>query len=166
MPATEQTQKIDRGTTLVSWKFSEIPKYDYTRRWYVVMTIIGLALLAFAIFSKNPLFAFIIVIAWALFFYRSRQKPAMLTAAVTEDGITVGKDFYSYDDLNNFWIIYKPPAKTVYVSFKSAFRPILGIALENADPVEVRKQLKRFLQEDLSKEDETASDAFGRLFKI
>ena len=156
----------DRGAVLVSWKFPEIPRYRYTRGWYVWMSIFGVGLLTFAIMSNNPLFAFIIVIAWALFFYRSRQKPTTLTVSVTEDGVGVGKDFYSYDDLRNFWIIYKPPAKTLYLSFKASMRPIFSIALEDADPVEIRKQLKRFIAEDLEKEDESASDAFGRLFRI
>lgn len=164
--ATAQKTDNDHGAALVTWKFPEIPKYRYTRAWYVWMCIFGGGLLVFAILSSNPLFAFIIVIAWALFFYRSRQKPALLVVTVTEDGVGVGKDFYSYDDLRHFWIIYKPPAKTLYLSFKSSIRPILSIALEDADPVAIRKQLKRFMAEDLDKEEESSSDAFGRLFRI
>ncbi len=164
--ATTEKNGVDHGTALITWKFPEIPKYHYSRTWYIVMSIIGTAFLTFAILSNNPLFAFIVVIAWALFFYRSRQKPSMLTTTIYEDGVGVGKDFYSYDDLKEFWIIYKPPAKTLYLSFRTSMRPIFSIALEDTNPVEVRKQLKRFIPEDLSKEDESASDAFGRLFRI
>lgn len=164
--ATTPTKNTEHGAILVTWKFPEIPKYRYTRAWYIWMSIIAAAMLTFAAFTSNPLFAFIIVISWALIFYRSRQKPGLLTASVTEDGLTVGKDFYPFDDLKNFWLIYKPPAKTLYFSFKSSITPILSIALENGDPVEIRKQLKRFLAEDLSKEDESTSDAIGRLFRI
>lgn len=156
----------DHGEKLVTWRFSDRPIYNYSRRWYLIMTAIGLALLVFSVFTKNPLFAFIIVIGWALFFYRARLKPAILEAAVTEDGVEAGKDFYSYDDLKNFWVIYKPPAKMLYLSFKSALRPVLGITLDEANPVQIRTQLRRYLEEDLAKEDEAASDAIGRLFKI
>lgn len=166
MAQPEQKQATDHGSSLLSWDFPEIPQYAYTRTWYTVMTVIGLVLLAYAVFSKNPLFAFIVIIGWSIFYYRARQKPRMLTATVFEDGVGIGKDFFSFDDIKNFWIIYKPPAKTIYISFKSALRPMMGIALEDANPVEIRKQLRRFIQEDLSKEDEATSDAIGRLFRI
>lgn len=166
MATTAKPTNEDHGKTLVSWTFPEVPNYRYSRTWYLIMTALGVALLVFAVFSRNPLFAFIVVIAWALIFYRSRQQPRTLAASITEDGIEIGKNFFPYDDLKNFWLIYKPPAKTLYVSFKSALRPILGIALEDANPVEIRNQLRRYLQEDLSKEDEATSDAIGRLFRI
>ncbi|MFH0828914.1 MAG: hypothetical protein V1907_01915 [Candidatus Kerfeldbacteria bacterium] len=166
MAQPEQNQVIDHGSSLLSWKFPEIPHYAYTRMWYAIMTVIGLALLTYAIFSRNPLFAFIVIIGWSIFYYRSRQKPRVLTATIFEDGIGIGKDFFPFDDIKNFWIIYKPPAKTIYFTFKSALRPLIGIALEDANPVEIRKQLRRFIQEDLSKEDEATSDAIGRLFRI
>ncbi len=164
--ATIAQNEYHHGAALVSWKFPEIPRYHYSRAWYIVMSVIGIGVFTFALLSNNPLFAFIIVITWALFFYRSRQRPTILTASITEDGIVVGKDFYGYDDLKEFWVIYKPPAKTLYLSFKASMRPIFSIAIEDADPVEIRKQLKRFITEDLEKEDESASDAFGRLFRI
>lgn len=164
--AETTNQSIDHGKVLLSWTFPEVPVYRRSRGWYVGMSILGLALLAFAVFTRNPLFAFIIAIAWALIFFRTSQKPRRLTANVTEDGISVGKDFFPYDDIAAFWIIYKPPAKTLYLRFKSSFRPILGMALEDADPNKLRSELRRFLDEDLSREEEPASDAYGRLFKI
>ncbi len=160
-PATE-----DHGKTLVSWTFPEVPNYQYSRTWYLVMVGVAIGLLTFAVFTSNPLFAFIVIIAWALIFYRSRQKPKVLKASITEDGIEVGKNFFPFDDLRSFWLVYKPPAKTLYMNFKSALRPILGVNLEDANPVEIRNQLRRYLQEDLSKEDESTSDAIGRLFRI
>lgn len=164
--AEPSSTKTDHGKTLLSWTFPEVQAYQRSRGWYVGISVVGLLLLTFAIFNRNPLFAFIIVIAWALIFFRATQKPRLLTANVTEDGLQVGKDFFAYDDLAAFWIIFKPPAKTLYLRFKSALRPILGISFEDTNPNKLRAELRRFLQEDLSREDESASDAYGRLFKI
>lgn len=166
MAVTSTSTSEDHGKTLVSWAFPEVPNYRYSRTWYLIMITVGIGLLVFAVFTSNPLFAFIVVIAWALIFYRSRQKPKTIQAAITEDGVEVGKNFFPFDDLRSFWLVYKPPAKTLYMNFKSALRPILGITLEDANPVEIRNHLRRFLQEDLSKEDEETSDAIGRLFRI
>ncbi|MBI5467217.1 MAG: hypothetical protein HY975_03320 [Candidatus Kerfeldbacteria bacterium] len=157
----------DHGDTLISWKFPEVPKYSRSRRWYVGLAVFGLATLAWSIYDRNFLFAVIIVLSLAIIYFQSRQEPRMLSIEVTEDGLAIGKDFFVYDDIKNFWIIYTPPVvKTLYLSFKSSLRPILGISLEDANPVEVRKHLLKYLAEDLEKEDEPASDAYGRLFKI
>lgn len=164
MPTPPDT---DHGDILISWKFPEVPKYSRSRRWYVGLIVFGVATLAWSIYDRNFLFAVIIVLSLAIIYFQSRQEPRMLSIDITEDGLVIGKDFFSYDDINKFWIIYKPPVvKTLYLNFKSSMRPVLGISLEEANPVEIRKHLLRFLAEDLEKEDEPASDAYGRLFKI
>jgi len=165
---TAQTNpQPDRGTTLLTWKFPEVPRYVRSRAWYVWMTMAGGALFIWSIYDRNFLFGVIVVLALTIVFFQSRQSPRILTAEITDEGIAVGKDFFGYDDIRNFWIIYKPPVvKMLYVTFKSNFRPVLGIALEDADPVKIRKELLRFTSEDLEREDEPASDAYGRLFKM
>lgn len=165
--AETKSQPADHGKILASWRFPEVPVYTRNRGWYVGISLLGVLLLVFAVFSRNALFAIIIVMAWALIFFRAQQHPTWITAKVTEDGIEVGQDFFAYDDIANFWLIYKPPqVKTVYIRFKSFVRPILGIALEDTNPVSLRRHLKKYLPEDLSREDEPASEAYGRLFKI
>lgn len=166
--ATPQEQRnTEHGKILLSWKFPEYAKFRRTRGWYVAMSLLGVALIVWSVFDRNPLFAIIVIIAWAVIFFRSRLEPLMLTAIVTGDGVQIGRDFYPYDELAKFWVIYKPPeVKTLYLKFKSALRPILGISLEDADPVKLRAELKRFLTEDLEQEEEPASDSYGRMLKI
>lgn len=165
--ADPKQQAGQHGRTLISWTFPELPRYNRTRRWYVGMSVLGVALLAWSFYDRNLLFAIIVLLVLAIVFFQSRREPNTLTTNVTEDGLEIGRDFFSYDDIAKFWIIYKPPqVKTFYLRFKSALRPILGIPLENTNPVKLREQLLRFLQEDLEQEEEPASDAYGRLFKI
>jgi hypothetical protein len=86
---------------------------------------------------------------------------------IREDGLEIGRNFYSYRDLNNFWIIYQPPeVKKIYVSFKSRIAAPLVISLENQNPLKIRKTLLEYLPEDLEKEEEPASDSLSRTFKI
>lgn len=167
MANTINTATEDHGKNLVSWDFKEFPSYQRTRRWYLGITITGIVLLILAVLERNPLFAVIIVLGWALIFFRPQQQPRNIATRVTEDGVEVGRDFFPYDEINKFWIIYKPPlVKMLYINFKSSLRPLLGIPLEDTDPVKLRNNLRRFLEEDLEKKEEPASDAFGRLLKI
>ncbi|MBI4092850.1 MAG: hypothetical protein HY420_02905 [Candidatus Kerfeldbacteria bacterium] len=167
MPDRQTIQPTDHGKTLISWRFPEVPRYQRSRGWYIGMSVFVLLVLVWSIYDRNPLFAIIIVLAFTIIIFQSRQKPNILTINITEDGVEIAKNFYAYDDLARFWIIYKPPlAKTLYLRFKSSLRPVLGIPLEGTDPVKLRRELLRFLSEDLEKEEEPASDAVGRLFKI
>lgn len=159
-------QAADHGDVLLEWKFPEVPTYRRGRRWYFAMAAFGVATIAWSIYDRNPMFAIIILLFLAIVFFQSRQTAKTLTARVREDGIEIGRNFYDYDDVRNFWIIYRPPAKALYMRFKSAFRPILGISLEDVDPAKLRKVLVKYLSEDLDQEEEPASDAYGRLFKL
>lgn len=163
----QTTNEIDRGATLVSWKFPEVPQYNRGRQWYIGMSVFGLAVIAWSVYDRNFLFGVIIVLALAIIFFQSRQNVRTLQAEITEEGVAVGRDFFSYDDIRTFWIIYRPKQiQKVYLSFKSALRPTLDIPLADADPVKVRKELLRFVTEDLEKDEISASDAFGKLFKV
>ena len=165
--AEQQSSTTDHGQVLLTWAFHEFPRYRRGRRWYVGMIGLGLALLGWSLYDQNPLFAIIVVIGWAIIFFRARQEPILLNANITEDGIEIGKDFYAFDDLAAFWVIYRPPqVKTLYLRFKAATRPILGIDLEDTDPVKLRAVLREYLNEDLDQEDEPASDAYGRMLKM
>jgi hypothetical protein len=157
----------DYGKILHSWEFPEYMQYKRTRVWYIVMGIIAVALLVWAIWSNNFLFAIIVIIISLIFIFQERRKPMNIKLNIREDGLEIGRNFYSYRDLNNFWIIYQPPeVKKIYVSFKSRIAAPLVISLENQNPLKIRKTLLEYLPEDLEKEEEPASDSLSRTFKI
>jgi len=101
-----------------------------------------------------------------IIFLHSTKKPDKVSLAITEDGLEVGNNFYLYKEIKKFWIIYEPPdVKNLYFDFKG-LRPTLIIPLENKNPVQIRKILLDYLDEDLEKEDESLSEYLGRKLKI
>jgi len=165
----EKVNKIqnNHGKILMKWSFPEFPKYERTRGWYIGAAIIGGGILIFAMVTGNFLFAIIIVIVAIIIFMRTTSEPARLKARITEDGIEVGTQFYPYKEFKNFRIIYEPPeVKDLYFEFKGSIRPCLAISLEDQNPVKVREILLNFIDEDLSRENESLSDGMGRIFKI
>ena len=56
--------------------------------------------------------------------------------------------------------------KNLYLEFKNSLRPRLTIPLEDINPVNARKILKNYLDEDLEKDTEPTSEALGRKLRL
>ncbi len=158
----------DYGQKLASWKFPEYVDHKRGRGWYIGFFLVGGLASAYALFTANFLFMVIILIIWTIMYVNTKRKPVTLKMNVFEDGLQVeGRKFYPWEDVNSFWIIYRPPeAKYLYVNFKSDIRPDLVIPLERSNPVKIRSILIRYVAEDLSKEDESLSEILSREYKL
>lgn len=162
-----QATPADHGAILQSWHFPEYPSYQRGRRWYLIAIVIGAGLIIWSVATSNFLFGIIIVMTGVIFVTQSRRNAHNVVVQITEDGIVMGQSFYRYADIKNFWIVYEPPhIKKLYLSFKEPLRPLLAILLENENPVNVRRTLRRFLDEDLNEDTEPSSDSISRLLKI
>jgi len=160
-------QPRDYGKILHSWEFPEYTQYTRTRNWYIVIGIIATAILIWTIFDRNFLFAMIIIIAVLIYIFQQRREPMNVKLNIREDGLEIGRNFYNFRDMQNFWIIYEPPdVKKIYFSFKSKISAPLVISLEKQNPLIIRKTLLQYIPEDLEKEEEPASDSLSRTFKI
>jgi len=73
---------------------------------------------------------------------------------------------YVWPEIDNFWFVYEPPIKNLYLTFKSRLKPNLTIPLNQENPLQIRKFLSQYLKEDLDKEGEPTADALGRLLKL
>ncbi|MFA5069854.1 MAG: hypothetical protein WC528_01085 [Patescibacteria group bacterium] len=167
MPDNNQKEKIDHGKTLAAWIFPEFIVHKRGKAWYLTALILTAAVLIWSIFAKNYLFILIIVIIGIIFILQNRQSPPLIECRIKEDGIELSRNFYPFHDLKKFYIIYQPPlVKNIYFDFKSAVRPTLPIPLEKENPLKIREILKKYLDEDLEKEDEPTSDALSRVLKI
>jgi len=157
----------DNGEIFFSWEFPEYFKYERSKLWYLGMGILGGILLIYCLFAKNFLFALIVIMVGIIIFLYEAKEPLNVSFSITEDGLELGRNFYPWKDLKNFWIIYEPPKiKTLYFIFKNAWRPRLNIPLLDQNPLKIREKLLEYLDEDLEKEEEPISDSFGRFLKL
>lgn len=155
------------GNPIHEWTIQEYEQYERGKRWYVVMTILGAALLLYALFSGNFLFALVIVLFAMILYLQSHQKPPRLPFVITDLGIIVGRHFHLYSELESFYIVYRPPeVKTLFFETKNAFSPSLRVPLLDVDPVEIRFSLLEFLKENIEKEDEPLSDQIARNLRL
>lgn len=157
----------EHGKILMSWSFSEDDHYERSWMWYVGILLVGLLFLVYAIMVNNFLFALIILISVIIIFTYSVKEPTEVNITITDNGIAIGKKFFSYEQLKNFWIVYNPPqVKKLFFNPKSRIMPELTVSLGDENPLKVREMLLKYLEEDLDREEEPLSEEVARWFKI
>ena len=167
MPQDLTKERINFGEIVYSWSFKEYEKYERGARWYWVMSVVGLALVAYAFLTQNYLFGIIIVLFAIIIFLQDKNEPVEIPFAIAETGIIIGHKFYRYSELKDFWVIYNPPeVKVLYFGLKEVFKHRLYIPLMDMDPRPIHKYISRFVDENLEEEDEPFSDKIGRLLKL
>ena len=161
------TDDLSLGEVYHEWTIPEYERHERGQRWYIIMITLGLAGVIYGMVEENFLFSLIILLAAIIMFLQSHQEPIQVYFQITELGVAVGSRFYPYSELDEFYIIYNPPAvKTLFIKMNSALRPMIRVPLLDVDPNEVRFSLRQNLPEDTEKEEEPLSDTFARQWKI
>ncbi len=159
--------RTDFGKVYANWNFPEYGTNWRNGQWYGWAIGAGAVLLLYAILTGNFLFGVIVALTGVIFYFQTIQPPLTVNVQITDEGIKVGKIFYSYLDIEAFWMIYEPPeVKNLYIEFKNVLRPRLGIPLQNEKPLEIRDLLLKHLPENKEREHEPISDGLSRFFKL
>ncbi|MSU75378.1 MAG: hypothetical protein EXS55_02595 [Candidatus Magasanikbacteria bacterium] len=167
MPQNLAQEDVNIGPIIYQWTVKEYEQYTRDRRWYVIMGVLALAMIAYGVVAANYLFALIIILFGIILYLHHMQDPLEITFIMTETGIVLGKKYYHYSELKNFWLIYNPPdVKNLYFSLHNVIKHRLQIPLLDYDPRPIRTYLSQYLTEDLEQEEEPLSDRVGRLFQL
>lgn len=163
----EDQKASELGETLIHWRFPEYPDRERSIGGWLVMGILGVVLFIIALATANFLFAVVLVLVALIYMMQARNHPRLINFVLREDGIAIGDDEYRYEEIDRFWIVYKPGrVQSIFFHFKSNLRPYLSIPLGDANPLRVRDTLRRYLFEDLEKEDEPVTEEIARELKI
>lgn len=155
------------GDVLHEWTIQEYDQHERGIWWYMFMIVLGLALVFYGIVSGNFLFSLIIILFAIIMFLQAHQTPPQVPFQITELGVVIGRRFYPYSELKEFYLIYNPPEiKTLFIDTNSPLKPMLRIPLLDTNPVDLRHTLREYLPEDTEKEAEPLSDTFARRWKI
>lgn len=159
--------KTNIGQVLLRWNFMEFKRIHRPRSWWIIAGLITASLVIYSVFAGNFLFALIILIIAILLINEFRRNPRRLECQITNTGIAVGKKFWRYSEIDHYWIAYHPPEVTnFYFSPKNPLDPRVPVHLSNINPLNLRKLLNKYIEEDLSREDMPTSEALSRLLKL
>lgn len=166
MPEEQTTS--DQGGEIMSWQVPEYEKHQRNKSWYIIAGAIGLLFLVYAIYTKNFLFAVILIVVALIMILHDSREPDLVKISITDEGIIVGRKFYDYDEIKNFSVVYKPKqeVKNLYFEFKNVLRQRLSIPLENMNPLSIRENLLKYLPEDLDRTDHSLSEGLAKMFKL
>lgn len=166
-PLEDQEEFQEVGTSLISWETWDYPPVERSRTWYVIASILGAAMLVYAIVTANYLFAIILLMIGVILLMNGLRHPKRVEIHITNLGIVIGDTFHDYKDIKDFALVYEPPiVKNLYIDFNSVLRPLISISLEDIDPNLVREALLPFAFENLQREDEALTDILRRVYKL
>ena len=167
MPKDLTRENAVLGTVVFSWDVKEYDQYDRSLGWYFVMTFIAAALITYSIITANYLFALVIVLFGIVLYLHEMQAPLRVQFALTTTGMVLGRKFYRYTELKNFWIVYQPgQVKNLYFTISGLFRHRLQIPLMDSDPLAIRQHLIKFVTENPDEEEEPVTDHLARVLKL
>lgn len=152
----------------ISWEVPEYEKYERGKGWYIFSSMVAFLLILYSFLTGNFLFAIIIIIATIVVVLHDGQETVLVKISLTDEGVVVGRKFHDYDEFKDFSIVYKPKQgiKNLYFEFKSVVRPRLSIPLEKMNPLIIRENLLKYLEEDLDRTDQPLSEELAKLFKL
>ena len=149
------------------WEVPAFHKPERSKAWYFGLAVLSVLLIAYAVWTANFLFAFIIFLSAIIMLLVGSQEPRDVLVQVGDNGIVVDGKLQLYQDIGNFGIVYQPPiSKVLYIEPKSKLSQRLRLELADQDPVQLRTHLRQYLQEDLDLQGEHLSDIVGRLLRI
>ena len=165
--STKLGEGVLTGDVIHQWTIQEYDQHQRGVRWYIIMITAGLLFVVYGLMSNNFLFSLIIILAGIILFIQSHQAPPQVLFQITELGVVIGRKFYNFSELKNFFIIYQPPeVKNLFFQTSNTIHPILSIPLLDENPVTVRETLLEFIDEDLDTEKEPISVTIARRWRM
>ncbi len=167
MPKDLTRDIVPVGKVMYEWWIKEFEQYERSRRWYIIMLLLAGFCVIYGFLTNNYLFALIIILLGIIMYLHELQEPLMVYFAITETGIILGKKYYRFSELKDFYMLYNPPiVKNLYFSLDNRVKYRLVIPLLDFDPRPIREYLEQYLTENVEIEDEPTIDKLARVLKI
>lgn len=156
---------INPKKILFRWRAPEFETYEKDRKWYLIVSLVLLAIVGYAIYTNSPVMAITFILIGVLGYIYVGKEPRILDFAITLDGVIAGNEIFEFDNMKSFWIFYEPPyQKTLSLRTKSSLMPFVHIPIHDQNPVEIREHLLDFVPEE--KQEAGLVDTFERIFHI
>ena len=154
-----------KESVLLAWKAKEYPEYTLTKRYYLAVSVIFLAIIGYAIYTKDWYGIGIVVVLSIIMVWYQRQTPKERIYRFSQLGLYVDNHFYPYNEMYSFWFLLKTPEKSLNIIFQKKYLPQLTIILNGTDPLKIRQTLGKYIPEE-SNRTENIADTMMRWFRL
>lgn len=140
---------LHNETITFSWETPEFEFKEKRKDWYWIVGIISVILVVVAIILGNYLFAFLIVMGAFLMIRLATKEPLVIPVEISESGVKVYNQMYSYDHLFSFWIRSNNQGEAILLLLSNQkISPILSLTIDpNIDLLMLREYLNQFIPE-------------------
>jgi len=137
------------GEVLLHWQAPEHEPLELGPRSTIVVTILLIAIIAYALYTNSPLMAITFILVGVVGYLLLYREPRILSFFVTAKGIIAGNEFYEYDTLESFFIYTEPPFEGILsVQTNGKLVPYVHIPVMNIDIDVMRDTLDEFIPEE------------------
>ena len=145
---------LHKETIAFSWETSEYEFKEKRKDWYWIVGTVALALIVLAVILQNYLFAFLIAIGAFLMIHLAAKEPLSLPVEISEHGIKVYNEVYTYDTIFNFWITYNKKNEPLLLLLTDRrVSPVISLTINaDIDSMELREYLLNFIEEQEMKQ--------------
>ncbi len=151
---------------LLAWKAPEFISHPKSKKWLLTAGSLALALIAYALYTDSATMAIVFIVLAGVYYLTHRQEPEIIDIRITELGIFAGDDFYPYNTINSFWIVYHPPyVHTLNLRMAGQTYKKVTLQLDQQNPVDVRRMLSREIPE-VEGEEESVGEIITRLLRL
>ena len=145
---------LHKESTEFVWESPEFEFKEKTKSWYWIVGIIVVALIILSIIFNDYLFAFLILVGGFLMFSLATKEPLILPVEISQHGIKVHNNMYTYPTITNFWIGKNKnnEALLLFTSHRH-ISPIISVVIErNINIMQLREYLLEFIKEEEMRE--------------
>ena len=151
----------------IAWQAPEYAPYQKNVSWHWLVLILGIILIAVALWQKNFLFAVFIVIAEILLFYWGRSQPRLVEFKLNEKGLELDNKLHPYDEFVYFSVNENTGMDNfsqIAFKTKSHFKPLLEVYIDKNKIALAKEKLIKCLEEH--EHEENLIDILLRLFRF
>ncbi|HUZ93051.1 MAG TPA: hypothetical protein VNG29_03600 [Candidatus Paceibacterota bacterium] len=131
-----------------SW---QAPEYEYREKgaaWYWISIVVAALVIGAAVWERNFLFGFFIVIAESLLLVYANRKPETMEFALNEHGLTIhGYKSYAYTDMESWSVDEFGDTEwpSLFFQFRRRLKPPIKLKIPKAKIPDVQKVMKPIL---------------------
>lgn len=156
MPQTAPAQPSGSSSNNeVSWTASEFVDHQKGAGWFLAvgLAVMSLAGVVFLATNQDIFSSIIIVVIGAVFGFIATKKPSVLEYGLGQDGISVGKKNYSYEDFKFFYVHGDGSVNSLVLMPMRRFMPPISIFYPPEDEDIIVQILSDYLPMELDQND-------------
>ncbi len=130
--------KEEKKTGLrVSWEAEEYVTYDKNSGWYIGLAIVGIALVALAVWLQQWIFAVVVVLAFISLLIYELRPPRKIKYVVDAKGLTEGDRVYKFEDYRAFGVMQNDKNFAIVLMPRKRFSPAVTVYFPEAKGEEI-----------------------------